>query len=397
MGNTLFNETGNQNGIWKGMLNPSSDGRSLRRLSAKLNSNMPSLGLQKKRHQQIFHKNQIIKVDQHYLQIGDLLGSGGFADVFSCLAPNIKLTTQSLHQLRNKPSNDNDDEKRDNFEAQTCLQSILEPPEVIELVAKVERTQDIGTEFDNEHQILKHLSGLNADFMPPIFCMGLFDEHRIIVMQRLSMDTETLLRNEFGGRMGPSMASEMICAMLYCLESLHGCGYVHNDIKPENFLLDSKGKVHLIDYGLTTKYINEKTNKHIEYKKSKAIQGTLRYASINMHKGVIPSRRDDIESLFYVWLYFMLGRLPWQNIHTPHMADKRHATYKRWKNVLKVKQNCKIENVCRDFEPDMIRFIQQFKNHFTNLQFDETPDYQFLYSLLRRIIVTDVTSMLLGV
>ena len=91
----------------------------------------------------------------------------------------------------------------------------------------------------------------------------------------------------------------------------------------------------------------------------------------------------------------MLGKLPWQNIHTPFIADKKQATYKRWKNVLR-KQNCTINNVCRDFEPEMVGFIQQFRDYFTNLEFDQTPDYRLLYSLLRRIIVTDVTSMLLG-
>eukprot|EP01083_Nonionella_stella_P111981 328889_1 len=167
------------------------------------------------------------------------------------------------------------------------------------------------------------------------------------------------------------MASEIVCAMLYCLESLHSCGYAHNDIKPENFLLDQSGKIYLIDYGLATKFLDFETDQHIEYKKSKQLKGTLRYASINMHKGVVPSRRDDVESLFYVWLYFMLGRLPWQNIHTPHMMDKKTATCKRWKNVLKVKTSCKIKNICKDFEPEMIELIRQFRNHFMKLEFQQ--------------------------
>ena len=230
-----------------------------------------------------------------------MLGSGGFADVYSCQLPNIKLTRDILDQIRKlssiqKHAND-DDKSHDDQEsssnhtnnARSCL-SAFESPEIIELVAKVERSPDYGVEFDNENRILKDLFQQNGDFMPQIFCMGFFDEHRIIVMQRISMDCETLLRNEFGGRMGPSMASEMICAMLYCLESLHECGYIHNDIKPENFLLDSEGKIFLIDYGLASKYVDD-DNKHIEYSKSKALKGTLRYASINMHKGITPSRR----------------------------------------------------------------------------------------------------------
>ena len=402
MGNILFNEAVvNQNTTRNSIFHGQSDRRASKRLSAKLNSNASSRGIGKHRGKQIFVKNQIIKVDNHYLRIGQLLGSGGFADVYGCQLPNIKLTWETMDQLRKMSSSSmskyiNDDEKSDkNEESGNQTACFSSSSEIIELVAKVERAADFGSEFDNEHRILQDLSKSAVDFMPQIFCMGFFDEHRIIVMQRISMDCETLLKNEFGGRMGPSMASEMICAMLYCLESLHKCGYVHNDIKPENFLLDSEGKIFLIDYGLASKY-RDKDNKHIEYAKSKALKGTLRYASINMHNGIMPSRRDDVESLFYVWLYFMLGKLPWQNIHTPYIADRKRATYKRWKNVLKVKQNCTINNVCRDFEPEMVGFIQQFKEHITNLEFEQEPDYQLLYGLLRRIIVTDVTSMLLG-
>eukprot|EP01084_Bolivina_argentea_P174314 301960_1 len=392
MGNVLFTEDKNNgpfSSYWKSMFSPNqADGRSLRRLSA-LNSNVPSAGLQRQRHQQIFVKSQIITVDNHFLEVGELLGCGGFADVYDCrpafMDKEQHLTTQTLYLAKKRlQSNDNDQ----SIPKTTCMENLcflITSADIIELVAKVERNDNI--EFDNEHRILQHLSELNADFMPPVLCMGLFDEHRIIVMQRLSMDCETLLKSEFGGRMSPCMASEMVCAMLYCLESLHACGYIHNDIKPENFLLNNTGKIYLIDFGLATKYLDFATNEHIEYAKSKSLKGTLRYASINIHKGILSSRRDDIESIFYVWLYFMLGRLPWQNIHTPHMADKKSATYKRWKNVLKVKQNCKIDNVCRDFEPGMIGLIEQFRNHFLKLEFDEKPDYQLLYRILRRIIV----------
>eukprot|EP01083_Nonionella_stella_P044393 119530_1 len=176
-------------GVWKSMLSPKQgEGRTFRRLSA-LNSNMPSVSVQRQRHQQIFVKNQIILVDNRYLEIGELQGCGGFADVYDCKFAfgkdnNKKLTKQTLYKAQ-KTQN-----------SVSCLErlSYCGDNEVIELVAKVER--DDNVEFDTEHGILKHLSELKADFMPPVLCMGLFDEHRIIVMQRLSMDCETLLKNE---------------------------------------------------------------------------------------------------------------------------------------------------------------------------------------------------------
>ena len=335
-------------------------------------------------HQRIFLNNQIIKVQSRHLEVEELIGFGGFADVFSCkrVIDPANGHEQSSLSPRSEPADSNTSRSSSSFSRNTRL------------VAKVARYDCM--EFDHEHRILKHLTNLGAQFMPPIFCMGLFEEHRVIVMERMSTDCESLLRGEFGGRMSPAMASEVVSAMLHCVEGLHSCGYVHNDIKPENFLLDSEGKIHLIDYGLASTYLDSGSHQHIEQRKSNGIKGTLRFASINLHQRVVPSRRDDIESLFYVWLYFVMGRLPWDNLQSSNTLEGRAATSKRWKNVLRVKQAFKIERVCDDLEPDMIRLIEIFRDHFVELAFWQSPDYQLLYSLLRRIIVVDVSTTLLG-
>lgn len=72
--------------------------------------------------------------------------------------------------------------------------------------------------------------------------------------------------------------------------------------------------VHLIDFGLNKKYRDFKTHQHIPYKENKNLTGTARYASINAHLGIEQSRRDDLEAIGYVLLYFIQGFLPWQGI-----------------------------------------------------------------------------------
>lgn len=94
---------------------------------------------------------------------------------------------------------------------------------------------------------------------------------------------------------------------------LHKEKYVHRDIKPENFVIGTDGNhhtVYLIDFGLSKKYVDEKGD-HINFVENKGLVGTARYTSINSHLGSEQSRRDDLESLGYVLLYFVKGFLPW--------------------------------------------------------------------------------------
>lgn len=99
------------------------------------------------------------------------------------------------------------------------------------------------------------------------------------------------------------------------LEFLHNKHFIHRDLKPDNFLIGldrHKHVIHLIDFGLSKKYITRE-GKHIPYRDGKNLTGTARYASINTHLGVEQGRRDDIESLCYIMLYFLRGSLPWMN------------------------------------------------------------------------------------
>merc|ERR1719247_3600184 len=106
------------------------------------------------------------------------------------------------------------------------------------------------------------------------------------------------------------------------IEYLHSKGIVHRDIKPENFMFGAKNKQHhiyAIDFGLSKRYWDKS---HINMRQKLSLTGTARYASINAHKGVEQSRRDDLEAIGHMLLYFLRGSVPWSGLDAKTKQDK---------------------------------------------------------------------------
>lgn len=108
------------------------------------------------------------------------------------------------------------------------------------------------------------------------------------------------------------------------MEYFHSRHFLHRDVKPENFCMGIGAKshsVHIIDYGLSKRYIDPRTGEHIQYREGKNMTGTPRYASLNTQKGCEQSRRDDVESLIYLLIYLATGHLPWILESVPELKD----------------------------------------------------------------------------
>src|ERR1700728_2184206 len=141
---------------------------------------------------------------------------------------------------------------------------------------------------------------------------------------------------------------------------------IHRDLKPDNILigLDShKQTIHIIDFGLAKLYRDPQTHIHIPHRDSFPMIGTTRFASINAHLGIELSRRDDIESLAYILIYFMHGSLPWQG-----KGGGRQSF------VQKKKQSMPLDVICKGL-PDEFELLLKYAR---TLKFSERPDYRYL-------------------
>ena len=126
------------------------------------------------------------------------------------------------------------------------------------------------------------------------------------------------------------------------MEYVHGQSFIHRDIKAENFLIGNGSKsgiIFIIDFGLAKRYKDPKTNHHIMHRTNKSLTGTVRYASINTHMGIEQSRRDDVESMIYVLIYFLKGKLPWQGV----LGKNKNEKYKK---IMQIKMITPIERLC---------------------------------------------------
>lgn len=209
--------------------------------------------------------------------------------------------------------------------------------------------------------------------IPKVYFYSTEGDYNIMVMDLLGPSLEDLFAScnrKFGLKTTLMLADQMISRVEY----IHTRQFLHRDIKPDNFLIGTgkkSYKVYIVDFGLAKRYIG-KDGKHIPYRENKNLTGTARYASVNTHLGIEQGRRDDLESLGYVFLYFLRGSLPWQNLKANTKKDK-------YEKILEKKLSTALDVLCKGFPPEFITYL----TYCRNLRFDDKPDYNYLRNLLK--------------
>jgi serine/threonine protein kinase len=226
----------------------------------------------------------------------------------------------------------------------------------------------------NEAKMMKLLEEDNG--FPRLRSYGKYQEVNYLVMDRLGESLEEL-RTRCGGKLSLKSVLMFGLVALTRLESLHARGIVHRDIKPDNFLIGGRSegdaKIHLIDFGLSRRYIDSR-ERHIDEEGGRKLTGTVRYASVHIHAGTTPSRRDDLESLGYVMIYLLNGGLPWQSITAEDKEARNSAV-----GIAKIAQPI------HDLFPRVPMEFWIWTLYCRTLAFDEDPDYKYLRGLMSNL------------
>ena len=200
-----------------------------------------------------------------------------------------------------------------------------------------------------------------------------------MVMELLGPSLEDLF-NYCGRRFSLKTTLRLADKLLERAESLHENHLIHRDMTPANFVVspgETAAEVFCIDFRLSKRYRHPQTLQHIPYREDRSLTGTPRYASVAKHQGKEASRRDDLESIGYMLVYFLLGRLPWQGLKVPHgvasTASQKHRV------ILDKKTATSLPELCQGCPVE----FQEFLQYCRELQFDAKPDMTYVRNLFR--------------
>ena len=237
---------------------------------------------------------------------------------------------------------------------------------------KIEERKPPKSSLENEAYILFTLKGPG---LPEFITFGKTKRYNILIESLLGRSLYQIF-DDFDKKFTLKDACMIAIQILERLEYIHSKNYIHRDIKPHNFLVSPKneGLIYIIDFGLAKKYKSDRGN-HVRFAVTKHITGTPRFSSINAMRGVEQSRRDDLESLSYLILYFLMGSLPWQGL-------KIASRTQRFKEITRLKKTLNIDKICQNFPPE----INLFCKYTRKLGFTENPKYEFMTNLFKSIL-----------
>lgn len=225
----------------------------------------------------------------------------------------------------------------------------------------------------------------NSPGFPKIFYSNTFEKENILIIEELGKNLENLFEAN-NKKFSAVCVSNIAIQALSRLRELSKKGIVHRDLKPDNFLIGQNENIetiYLIDFGLS-KNFNDDKNKHIEFSKDSGFIGTPRYASINSHLGYEQSRRDDLETLAYMMVYFLKGKLPWMNLNYQKMIGETKEINPEVRNKLIMKYKMSISSDAL-FKELPIVFHEYFK-YTKTLEFKQEPDYDMLIEKFEKFL-----------
>ncbi|KAK6074854.1 casein kinase i [Seiridium cupressi] len=241
-----------------------------------------------------------------------------------------------------------------------------------QVAIKFEPRKSDAPQLRDEYRTYKILVGCPG--IPNVYYFGQEGLHNILVIDLLGPSLEDLF-DHCGRRFTIKTVVMVAKQMLSRVQTIHEKNLIYRDIKPDNFLIGRPGTkasnvIHVVDFGMAKQYRDPKSKQHIPYRERKSLSGTARYMSINTHLGREQSRRDDLEALGHVFMYFLRGGLPWQGL-------KAATNKQKYEKIGEKKQTTLIKDLCEGFPEEFNKYL----TYVRNLGFEDTPDYDYLREL----------------